>query len=390
MKIAIIGQKGIPAKMGGVEKHVEDLSMRLVQLGHEVLVYTRPGYTDPKLKEYKGVQLISLPSIATKHLDAITHTFRACLDVAKRNVDIIHFHSIGPSSLIWLVKLLKPNTPIVATFHTKCYEHQKWGLLAKLYLHFGEFMACRAADKTITVSRTLRNYAISRHGSQAIYAPNGVLPMENREINKIKYFGLEKDGYILAVSRLIRHKGLQYLIKAYNELKTDKKLVIVGEGAYTNEFVKELKDLAGSNRNIIFAGQQSGRELEEFFSNAYLFVQPSESEGLSIALLEAMAYGRATLVSDIAENLEVVGPLGFTFRNKNYKDLAARLKTILRNPEIVAKMGEKEKARVACEYDWQMIVDKIIKIYNNALLNKVSGKRSLKLKMAHKFLNIFF
>ena len=130
MKIAIIGQKGIPSISGGVEKHVEDLSVRLVQAGHEVLAYTRPNYTNKNLKEHKGVQLISLPSFATKRLDAITHTFRACLDVAKRDVDVIHFHSIGPSSLIWLVKLLNPHTPVIATFHCQDYLHQKWGVFA--------------------------------------------------------------------------------------------------------------------------------------------------------------------------------------------------------------------------------------------------------------------
>ncbi|MBD3247736.1 glycosyltransferase [Candidatus Falkowbacteria bacterium] len=390
MKIAIIGQKGIPAKSGGVERHVEELSTRLVKAGHEVFVYARPNYTNKDLKEYKGVKLISLPSITTKHLDAISHTFRACLDVARRNVDVIHFHSIGPSSLLWLVKILRPHTPVIATFHCQDYKHQKWGVLARLCLRIGEMIACKLADKTITVSRNLRNYAIRKYNSSAIYVPNGVPAQEIKEIEKIKYMGLKKDGYILAVSRLIRHKGLQYLVKAYNQLKTDKKLVIVGDSAYTGDFVKELKALAGDNPNIIFAGNQSGRNLEELFSNAYIFVQPSESEGLSIALLEAMAYAKATLVSDIPENLEVIGPTGFTFRNKNHKDLANRLNTLLRNPEIVEKMGALEKTRVEKEYSWEMIVDKIQKVYNNALLNKISGKRSFKLKMANKFLNMFF
>lgn len=390
MKIAIIGQKGIPAKMGGVERHVEELAVRLVRAGHDVLVYTRPNYTESDLREYQGVQLISLPSIATKHLDAITHTFRVCLDVARRNVDVIHFHSIGPSSLMWLVRLLKPHTPIVFTFHTKCYEHKKWGIFARLYLRFSEFVACRLADKTVCVSRALRDYAIKKYDCPAIYVPNGVPDMETRKMEKIKYFGLAENGYILAVSRLIRHKGLQHLIRAYNELKTDKRLVIVGEGAYTDGFVKELKNLAGDNKNIIFAGRQSGRELEELFSNAYLFVQPSEAEGLSIALLEAMAYGKATLVSDIPENLEVIGSTGFTFRSKNHKDLAARLRTLLKNQEIVEKMGPLERSRALAEYNWDNIVDKIIKIYSNSLLNRISDKKNLKLKLAQKFFNLFF
>jgi glycosyltransferase involved in cell wall biosynthesis len=236
----------------------------------------------------------------------------------------------------------------------------------------------------------LRDYTIKKYSCSAIYVPNGVPAMEKRKIEKIKYFGLSKDSYILAVSRLIKHKGLQYLIKAYNELDTDKKLVIVGDGSYTDSFVKDLKELAKDNKNIIFVGRQSGQVLEELFSNAYLFVQPSESEGLSIALLEAMSYGRAVLVSDIAENLEVIGSVGFTFKNKNYNDLAVKLNTLLRNPDIIKNMGEKERERVLREYNWEAIVDKVQKIYNSALLNKISNKKNLKLKLAQKFLNLFF
>ena len=106
MKIVFIGQKGIPTLMGGIERHVEELTIRLARQGHDVFVYTRPNYTDKNLSEYKGVRLISLPNIATKHLDAISHTLLACIDVSlRRNIDIIHFHSIGPSLLIWLVKI---------------------------------------------------------------------------------------------------------------------------------------------------------------------------------------------------------------------------------------------------------------------------------------------
>lgn len=392
MRIAIIGQKGIPSKSGGVEKHVEDLAVRLVAKGNEVLVYTRPNYTDPKLAEYKGVKLISLPNIATKHLDAITHTFRACLDVAKRDVDVIHFHSIGPSSLLWLVKLLKPSVPVVATFHSQCYKHQKWGIFAKAYLKFGEMVACKIADKTITVSKNLKDYAARVYRASAEYIPNGVeFPTVKASERGIKYFGLKKDGYILALGRIVKHKGLQYLIEAYKNIKTDKKLVIVGGGAFTDKFVRELKEMAKGDKRIIFTGPQSGPIVGELFANSYLFVQPSESEGLSIALLEAMAHGKTTLVSDIPENKEAIAYTGFTFRSKCVADLMGKLNCLLRNPKIVAEMGRLEKRRAQEEYGWDGIVDQIVKLYDNVVMQKKQERRALKkLKFAQKFLNLFF
>lgn len=393
MKIAIIGQKGIPSISGGVEKHVEDLSVRLVKAGHEVLVYTRPNYTNKDLTDHKGVKLVSLPSIATKHLDAITHTFRACLDVVKRDIDVIHFHSIGPSSLVWLIKLLKPSVPVVFTFHSPCYKHQKWGIFAKVCLRFGEFIACRLADKTITVSKNLKDYTIKKHGRFPEYIPNGVEIGKNLAAREIKYFGLEKDNYILALGRIVKHKGLQYLIKAFKNVKTDKKLVIVGGSAHTDKFVKELKELAAGDKRIVFTGALSGSIINELFANAYLFVQPSESEGMSIALLEAMAHGTATLVSDIPENREVISYTGYTFKNKSVADLIGKLNGLLRNPQVVREMGEMQRKRVLKEYNWEGITENIQNVYKRVVDNKRIVRvpvRSRKLKFAEKFFSLFF
>lgn len=385
MKIVFIGQKGIPAITGGVESHVEELAVRLVKSGHEVSAYTRPNYTNPKLKKYKGVNLISLKSIASKHLDAITHTFRACLDVRKREVDVIHFHSIGPSSLIWLVRMLKPKTPVVATFHTQCYKHQKWGLLAKMYLKFGERVICKSPDKTIVISKNLKKYAFEKYACDAVYAPNGVSIPENRIARDIKkQWGLTEGSYIVAVQRLIRHKGVHYLIEAYNKLRTNKKLVIVGAGTFTDDYVAELKAMAKDNPNIIFTGNQTGRTLNELYSNAYMFVQPSESEGLSIALLEAMAYGKACLVSDIPENREAVGSIGRTFVNKNPMDLALNLLYLLKQEKLVKKMGQLGRTRVAKNYDWDGITKKVIKIYETTIEEKEAYEEAKELSKQAK------
>ena len=370
MKIYFIGQKGLPAISGGVETHVEELATRLVGLGHEVFAYTRPNYTDKNLSSYKGVNLISLPNIASKNLDAISHTLLACLDLIRRDVDIVHFHSIGPSSLIWLVKILKPGIPVISTFHTQCYKHKKWGLFARMYLKFGELMSCILADKTITISKSLTKYAKEKYRANADYIPNGVNIPSVKSAEIIKRWGLEKDNYIVSISRLVRHKGVHHLISAYNQVSTDKKLVIVGGSAYTDDYVKELKLLADGNKNIIFTGPQSGETIDELFSNAYLFVQPSESEGLSIALLEAMSYEKAVLVSDIPENLEVIEDAGFTFENKNIGDLTEKLSYLLRHPELVKSKESYGFDRVLRYYDWANIVNEIEMLYRIAVVKK--------------------
>lgn len=390
MKVYILGQKGIPAKFGGVETHVEELAKRLVKLGHEVNVYTRPNYTDPNLTNYEGVNLISVPNIGTKHLDAITASFRAIWNLRKREVDVIHFHSIGPSSLILLARLVKPGVPIIATFHTRCYQHQKWGVLAKAALKFGELSACLFAGRTITISRSLTDYAKAEYGIKADYIPNGVGLPKLKKADIIAKWGLEKGSYIMVVSRLVRHKGVQYLIKAYLGLRTDKKLVIVGSGAFTDDYVQELHDMAKGNNKIIFTGNQSGEALQELFSNAYLFVQPSESEGLSIALLEAMSYERATLVSDIPENLEAIEATGFSFRNKDVTDLRDKLDFLLKRPNLVHVHGKLGRERVEEHYNWRDISNNVVRVYREALMHRQARFNWLKrLAKSKAFANFF-
>ncbi|MCX6799600.1 MAG: glycosyltransferase family 4 protein [Candidatus Falkowbacteria bacterium] len=380
MKIYLIGQKGIPSIGGGVEKHVEMLAIHLVKRGHEVFAYTRPNYTNKRLKSFDGVNLISLPSVKTKHLEAISHTFLACLDLIRRKPDVIHFHSIGPSSLILLVRILKPFTPIIATFHCQDYYHKKWNPIARAYLRFGEFVACKFTDKTITVSKGLTRYAMSEYGVKTKYIPNGVEVIKKLPAKNIKLkWDLTKNSYILSVSRLIEHKGVHYLIDAYLKTKTSKSLVIAGDGAYTDDYVKCLKKMAKNNPKIIFTGNQIGTTLQELFSNAYLFVQPSTSEGLSIALLEAMASGNAVLVSDIPENLEVIKDTGFSFKNKSPKSLQEKINYLLKNPKLIDKQKEKAKHRVNIHYHWRDITTETIKIYNN-LLNNSNPERAKRIR----------
>jgi glycosyltransferase involved in cell wall biosynthesis len=365
MKIYFIGQKGIPGVSGGVEKHVEELSTRLVRSGHDVFVYTRPNYTDATLKQYKGVNLISLPSIPTKRLDAISHTFLACFDliIFRKNVDIAHFHSIGPSSLIWLIKIFRPSLPVVFTFHSKCYNHKKWGFFARAYLRFSEYLACRLADQVVAVSKSLQQYIKERYNIDSIYIPNGTSISKRSGAGEIKKLGLKKGGYILSVSRLVRVKGIHNLIIAYNRIKTDKKLVIVGDALKKDKYYQELKELAGSNPNIIFTGVLRGRVLRELYANAYLFVQPSESEGLSVSLLEAMSFGSRILVSNIEENVEAIAGKGGVFKNLDVLDLEKQLKKIICSSENRYRLFYID--RVKKEYNWLNIAKKTLRIYQS-------------------------
>lgn len=369
MNIAFIGQKGIPVKFGGVESHVEHLAIGLAKKGHTVFAYTRPWYTPKNKKTYKGINLVSLPSLRTKHFDAISHTFMASIDALKKDYDVVHYHGVGPALLSWIPRVFKPKTKVVVTFHCIDRYHQKWGVLARLALHIGEWAAVRFAHDTITVSKVLQMYCANNYNADTVHVPNGVNLHKPIGASLIKKkFGLKKDNYIIFLSRLVKHKGPHYLIEAYKKLKTDKKLVIAGGSAFTDDYVKQLKQMAKGNKNIIFTGNVQGDSQlwAELYSNAYLFVHPSESEGLPIVVLEAMSFGTPVLVSDIAENLEAISvDYGLYFASRDVDDLKKKIQYALKYPEKIKVIGEKAKVMVKNCYAWKDIVADTEKVYED-------------------------
>lgn len=375
----MLGQKGIPfIRDGGVERHVEELSARLVAGGQEVFAYVRPRFIINGQKNYKGVRLISLPSIATKNLDTITHTFLATIHVLFQKVDIIHYHGIGPSTLAWIPRIFKPKAKVVVTFHSIDRFHKKWGRFARIYLGWGEWTACHFAHQTIAVSRSIKKYCKEKFKKEVAYIPNGVVVEKISGAEHIKQLGLKKDSYILTVARLIKHKGIHYLIQAYRKMESIfgedpknwpggkiKKLVIVGAPSFTDDYYAYLNKLAEQSPNIIFAGFKTGDPLKQLFANAYLYVHPSEAEGLSITILEAMSYGTCVLISNIPENMETIDHSGFSFETKNIDDLYDKLVYLLAVPEIVAGRGERGRKFIKENFNWEMIVSETEKVYKN-------------------------
>lgn len=381
MKIAMIGQKGFPAVSGGIEKHVQELSNRLADKGHEVLVFCRSWYS-PKIKTKEGIKQIFAPTIRTKHLDAIIHTFFSILIAAWKKADIFHIHGVGPALLAWLPKLLCPSAKVVVTFHSIDRLQQKWGLLARAMLRLGEVAACRLPDKTIVVSRTLLEYARETYGADPIYIPNGVnIPGKEVKNNLIKRFALETNKYFIMVSRLVEHKGQKTLIGGWKiacakqpKLFKNLKLAIVGSGSFTDRYVKEIKRMAQGDDSIVLTGEQTGETLHALFANAYAAVHPSRLEGLPIAVLEAMSYGKCVLASDISEHMEIIRSHGLSFRVGDTEDLAKNLIMMAESPKQTNQVGCLAAEFVRANYSWDEIAARTDMLYHNALreLNRAS------------------
>ena len=364
MKIAFIGLRGVPAEYGGVERAVEEIAVRLVEKGHDVTVYCMGGNYKVRLASYKGIRLRHIPTIRGKNVEMIYYAFLSALSSVRQEHDIIHFHSIGPSTLSWIPKIFGKR--IVVTVHTLDWRGEKWGYLAKKYLTLGEWTSSHLPHSTIVVSKTLKRYYESKHKRVVNYIPNGVKSQDYSPLGESRErFGLEKNGYVLYVGRLTKDKKVDLLIEAFKKLDTRKKLVITG--ASKDDYMETLKCQASCDERIILTGPIYGDELARLYSNAYLFILPSAVEGLPMVVLEAMSHGSAVLVSDIAENLEVIDDEGVsrgaTFHSGRIGSLASVLENLILNPRKIDHLRDKGKTLVARKYDWDEIVDATVKVY---------------------------
>lgn len=380
MKIAMIGQKGMPATWGGVEKHVEELATRLVCANHKVTVYSRHWYSDAKDTTYRGVDLRFIPSVHTKNLDAITHTFFSTLDAIRQDFDVIHYHGVGPALLSWIPRIFKPSVKVVVTFHCVDRFHGKWGLFAKLMLRLGEWSACKFPHQTIVVSKSLEKYVKEKYNCEAEYIPNGaplsIYPETQDALNK---FELVKDKYLVVVSRLIAHKGIHYLIEAFRQLKEennettkDLKLVIVGSGVHTDDYVSYLQTIANDVEGVVFTGWQMNKDLAELIAGAKLFVHPSNSEGLPLSVLEAMSFGKVIVASDIEEHQELLDDKRFLFKTSDVTDLKRVIVWTLNNPEICKVNSLQNRIRAEKDYNWEIIAQKSNDIYEELIPEEIN------------------
>lgn len=377
MKIAMLGHKVVPSRRGGIEKVLTSLCPILVGLGADVTCYNRSGDSvegeyvgQVKDKKFGGVRLKSAPTINVRGISAMLASFTAAARASFGRYDIVHFHAEGPCAAMWLTKLF--GKKCVATVHGLDWQREKWGSgFASKYIKFGEKTLAKCADEIIVLSQNAYDYFKSTYGREAVIIPNGIEAPTLRPCRKItELYGLKEDGYICVISRLTAEKGIHYLIDAYNSIKTDKKLVICGDTSDTDDYVALLKKKAEKNENIIFTGFISGEVIDEMYTGAYAVCLPSDIEGMSISLLEALAYGNALLCSDIPENTSAAEGKAFYFKKGNSADLAEKLKMLLDDKALRDSYKNGAAEFILGKYSWQDTAEKTYRLYESVLRKK--------------------
>jgi glycosyltransferase involved in cell wall biosynthesis len=385
LKIVMIGQKSIPARFGGIETHVEQLSTRLASMGHDVSVFCRNRFkpslgeiegvdgfrSGPRGLTYRDVEVVYRPSLNTKHLDAASHTLLCSAEtVFRSSLDIVHFHGIGPSAFVPISRMGRH--AVVTTVHALDWRQVKWGKWAKRALLKGEETGIRSSHGVIAVSRILVDYIGKRYGVRARHIPNGASILPPRPVGAIRKWGLRGDDYVLSVGRIIPDRGLHFLLEAFSGVSTPLRLVIVGSESPRTAYSERLKEMADDR--VLFTGDLYGDVLEEMYSNCRLYVLASEVEGLPITVCEAMAFGRCVLLSDIPENAEVGGDVAAYFETGDIQSLRGSLQRLLGDDGEVSARGLEGRRRVEAHFNWDDLAGAVEEFYLETIDGRVAPR----------------
>ena len=358
LRVAFIGGRGVVSKYSGIETYYEEIGKHLANLGHEVTIYCRT-YSTPPGTERNGMRLVRLPTLRSKHLETLLHTVVSTAHALTQKYDVVHYHTLGPALFSFFPRLLGTKTAV--TVQGLDWQRKKWGRFASAVLRLGEEASVRLPSGTMVVSQTLQQRYRAKHRVESLYVPNGGILREKVSPRKILDWGLEPGRYVLFLGRFSPEKGCHLLVEAFEQIDSDVKLVLAGASSYCDEYSCELRTHA--SERIRMLDWVAGETLDELLTQSMIFVLPSDMEGLSLALLDAMGAGLCVLASDVPENREVVEGAGFLFRCGSASDLADRLRFLIANPAIRAAAGRSARRRIEDQYQWPKIAIEVEKAY---------------------------
>jgi glycosyltransferase involved in cell wall biosynthesis len=352
MKIAILGTRGIPANYGGFETFAEQLGARLAARGHEVTVYGRKHYSTDRARSYNGVKLVILPTIRHKYFDTIVHTFLSVLHAAPRRYDIILICNAANSIFAFIPRLW--GTPTLVNVDGLERKRKKWNWFGKTYYLLSEWLSTFLPSAIVTDAQVIQDYYATRYQKESSMIAYGAEVARRVAPERLIPFELKPNGYVLYVSRLEPENNAHLVIEAYQKVRTDLPLVIVGGAPYAEEYIAQLRSTL--DRRVRFLGFVFGEDYRALQQNAYCYVHATEVGGTHPALIEAMGAGNCALTLRTPENLEVIGDAGIIY--DSIDDLVLQLQRVLDNPWMIGDYRRRAMARVTLKYNWEQITDR--------------------------------
>ncbi len=349
MKLAILGTRGIPANYGGFETFAEELSTRLVERGHDVTVYCRSNNVAYREPLYRGVRLTILPTVGTKYLDTVAHTFLSVIHAAFHGFDCILM--CNAANAIFALIPRAARTPVALNVDGIERKRKKWGTAGKAYYRLSEFLATVIPNVIVTDAAVIREYYMKKYGKTSVMITYGSECSRVPTTEVLTQLSVCPREYFLYVSRLEPENNAHLVIQAFELVSTDKNLLIVGNAPYAQDYIQRIK--ATRDSRIHFPGGIYGMGYRELQSHAFVYIHATEVGGTHPALIEAMGAGNCVLVYDTPENREVVGGCGLYF--KDAQELASQMRATLDDSELVEFLRASAQARAKALYSWSVI-----------------------------------
>ena len=375
MKIAILGTRGIPANYGGFETFAEELSSRLVQKGHEVTVYGRTNNIQYAGQYYKGVRIVLLPTIPHKYLDTVAHTFLSVFHVLFRDVDVVLICNAANSIFSFIPRLTGKKTVVNVDGLER--KRDKWNVLGRNYYLLSEWLSTFLPTAMVTDAQAIQEYYRRRYGKLSYFIPYGAEDTGTPTTSTLDRLGLQPDGYVLYVSRLEPENNAILVVKAFEKVITEKKLVIVGDAPYARDYISELKSTV--DPRILFPGAIYGTGYRELQSHAFCYVHSTEVGGTHPALVEAMGTGGCVLYLDTTENREVAGDAAIAFE-KSSDDLAGKIQALLADSGLRREYRTRAQERVRRHYRWDAVAVQYERLFQELTGNKEHRKSALEIR----------
>jgi glycosyltransferase involved in cell wall biosynthesis len=357
MKLAILGTRGIPANYGGFETFAEELSIRLAARGHDVTVYGRSNNIRYTGKDYKGVRLTILPTIGTKHLDTVFHTFLSVLHAIPRRFEAVLICNAANAIFAAVPRIT--GSPVAINVDGIERKRRKWGFAGRTYYRVSEYLATLIPNVIITDAMVIREYYQRQYGVSSRMIAYGAECSAQSTTEIQQHLGLKPRDYILYVSRLEPENNAHLVIQAFESVRTDKPLLIVGDAPYAQDYIARIKSTR--DKRVLFPGALYGIAYRELQSHAYLYVHATEVGGTHPALIEAMGVGNCVLAYDTPENREVLGDAGMFFSSA--EELGHLLQASVDKPQIVEGYRAKAQARAKARYSWDAIADEYEQLF---------------------------
>jgi glycosyltransferase involved in cell wall biosynthesis len=361
-----MGIRGIPASYGGFETMAEELSLRLVQRGHDVTVYGRANVIDYSAEYYNGVRIKILPTISHKYLDTVFHTLLSTLHAISCPYDVILICNAANSIFSLIPRMLGKKVAVNVDGIERL--RKKWNWLGKLWYLYGEIFAVILPNKIISDAKVIRDYYQKRYNKDSVFIPYGARTEKVATKDVLDRFGLVPNEYILYVSRLEPENNAHIVIEAFEKIETDKKLVIVGDAPYSKKYIENLRRT--TDPRILFTGYVFGQGYHELQSHAYCYIHATEVGGTHPALIESMGFGNCVIANGTPENQEVLQQAGLIYKKNNVDDLQRKIQITLDNAQTVADFGVRARQIVMTEYNWDAVTDKYESLFKEMLKNK--------------------